>query len=67
MGREIFCRRCAFGITVIAGQLPDKCPGCLQSGRWTTASPILEGKPLPAYELTDDDVVFLKTQRIAVE
>ncbi len=67
MGRPIYCRRCANGTDVDAGELPDVCPHCHQradaedadGALWTTEPPV------HGWTLTENDKAWLKKRHIS--
>lgn len=65
MARMLYCRwdGCPFGFFCVAGKVPPTCPTCQREGRWTTTPPELK-IPRTPYELTEDDRVFLKVNKI---
>lgn len=76
MARPIFCRWCGEESTVIAGILPEACPGCRELGferppKWSTEpGQIVKERrqhPRVPYKLSWRDVEFLRTNRIAPE
>lgn len=73
MPRLIFCRRedCAEAYVSVAGKIPAICPACDRPAQWTTIPPMrivaVYADPLKPYDLSDGDVLFLKTNRIDPE
>ena len=61
MSRTVWCLRCKVKLEHLGGALPDACPECEQSARWSTLE-----VPLKDWVLNENDRGFLRSIRIAV-
>lgn len=57
---DYWCRLCKYRYPHAGGSLPNQCPDCEQDAHWSS-----EAVPLKDYVLTENDIRFLRSLRIA--